>query len=569
MILILSRALARRLQMVDRQTAMHDIELQPSAAAASSSSSPIDAEAIARCVLDRYTQQAFYEALHGPLTSLQHQTALRRHATCSTCSLSDVLRVSDLGHRVFLMVPLRWRGPFARVCQEWHETARNSWRAEEYELVQVHQHEHLRNLGGPVAQVSSWMRASQTKPVFFLLALTEDGRLEQLHVSCRKAEAGMRRPDADDAVRVERSKEWRLEESVGLHSSLGVASQFVVTKHHAYCVVAVRGQALLVKLGGSSNGTHEHMYTDRFPKRVTTMAMCPLDNNIIAFGLPTAHAFLPPLANCAFDASSHVIELVNFAQSSSIQTLATSHEKPMILLDYSPDSEQLISCSADCIQVWNKESSLESRGPGALDEQPVRTFRMPSGTSIRIAKVHPAWTSALFATNEALEVRELRRPAADSPVRAGRKESHAPLALKWRRENIQITAAAFVAQGNILVVSDRGDRLLLLNYHGLHAAKRCVLPWDQPSRRLSAPGGSSDAAHGHDEQEEADLQAPVLLPGSSGGGSSDGGDERGVRTVTSIVECPDVVGRCAEEWRSGISHLAVSSSRGDVVLLKI
>ena len=164
-----SRALpARRLQMVDRQTAMHDIQLQPSmraaASAASSSASPIDADAIARCVLDRYTQQAFYEALHGPLTSLQHQTALRRHAACSTCALSDVLRVSDLGHRVFLMVPLRWRGPFARVCPEWHETSRLSWRAEEYELVQVHQHEHLRNLGGPVAQVSSWMRASQTKP---------------------------------------------------------------------------------------------------------------------------------------------------------------------------------------------------------------------------------------------------------------------------------------------------------------------------------------------------------------------------------------------------------------------
>ena len=223
-------------------------------------------------------------------------------------------------------------------------------------------------------------------------------------------------------------------------------------------------------------------------------------------------------------------------------------------------------------QVWNKESTLESRGPGALDEQPERTFRMPSGTSIRIAKVHPAWTSALFATNEALEVRELRRAAAEPPALSGRKghESHAPLALKWRRENIQVTAAAFVAQGNILVVSDRGDRLLLLNYHGLHAAKRCVLPWDQPSRRLSTPnaGGSSGAAHEHDEHEEADLQAPEL-PGSSGCGSSGGGGGRGVRTVTSIVECPDVVGRCAEEWRSGISHLAVSSSRGDVVLLKI
>lgn len=45
----------------------------------------------------------------------------------------------------------------------------------------------------------------------------------------------------------------------------------------------------------------------------------------------------------------------------------------------------------------------------------------------------------------------------------------------------QVTAAAFIAQGNMLVVSDRGDRLLLLNYHGLHAAKRAILPWETPS----------------------------------------------------------------------------------------
>ena len=32
------------------------------------------------------------------------------------------------------------------------------------------------------------------------------------------------------------------------------------------------------------------MYTDRFPTRVTTMSMCPLDNNIIAFGVPAASA---------------------------------------------------------------------------------------------------------------------------------------------------------------------------------------------------------------------------------------------------------------------------------------
>ena len=56
---------------------------------------------------------------------------------------------------------------------------------------------------------------------------------------------------------------------------------------------------------------------------------------------------------------------------------------------------------------------------------------------------------------------------------------------------------------------------------------------------------------------------------SSSGNGSVHGSGGGVCTVTSIAECPDVVGRCSEEWRSGISQLAISGSRGDVILIKI
>ena len=128
-----------------------------------------------------------------------------------------------------------------------------------------------------------------------------------------------------------------------------------------------------------------------------------------------------------------------------------------------------------------------------MDDKPEYTVRQPKGTCLRLAKVHPAWSSVLLATNEALEVRELRRHDASSemPQLAGRERddsrADAPLALKWRRQNIQVTAAAFISHGNMLVVSDRGDRLLLLNYHGLHAAKRCTLPWADPCTLHPAP----------------------------------------------------------------------------------
>jgi uncharacterized membrane protein YgcG len=631
-----------QLQMLDHETELHNIAPYGSAAgasstdhAASSSDGAADAAAAAAaarsCVLDSFTQRAFYEMLHGPLTALQHQTALRRHDHCSRCLISDVLHVSDVGQRLFRMIRMGDRGPFARVCREWAEIARLCWQAEEFELVRVHQHVHLRNLAGPVTQLAAWMRASQTKPIFFLLALSEGGRLEQLRISCKKAEPGLRRPDADDEVRVEHTKDWRLEESVPSDPLPGVTSQFVVTKHHAYCVVAVHGQALLVKLGGNTNGTHEHMYTDRFPAKVTTMSMCPLDNNIIAFGVPVApdqptdgavalgsasgsggglalidagDAFGGGGFGGGGGASSRVhqlIELVNFAQSAKIQTLATRHEQPMFFLDYSPDSEQLLSCSPDCIEIWYREArdGLESsRGPGALEERPERTLRQPQGTVLRLARIHPAWTSVLLATNEALEVRELRRApsAADTPQLAPREVQEPPLGLKWRREGMQVTAATFIAQGNMLVVSDRGDRLLVLNYHGLQAAKRCVLPWGQPSTGLGSADESPPAAGHAGDQPPSDpdlagggandLAAAPPSSGHSGGhgsgagssaergsgsvgGGGTGRGRQGVCTVTSVVECPDVVGRCSEEWRSGISQLAVSSSRGDVLLVKL
>lgn len=532
-------AVQRRVEglgMVDNTTARHSLTSPARTSLAAPS-----------CVLSARTQQSFYEMLHGPLTLLQHQTALRRHAACGRCTLNDVFRVSDLGQRIFFMVPLRWRGPFARTCHEWNDIARLCWQVDEFELVDLISHVPLKHMGEPVAQLSSWVRANQSKPIFFLLALSEEGRLEQLRVLCKKPESlGWRRQEAED-VKVEHCKDWRLEEAVPQDKLVGgVPAQFVVTKHHAYCVVTVRGQALLVKLGGQINGTHEQQYTSRFPKNVTTMSMCALDNNIIAFGVPlheprdgsaggggleaaaVARDCLSDTRDAARGGTPNVIEMVNFAQAAAIQTLHTSHRMPMLELEYSPDSEQLLSCSGDCVHVWRKET-LELKGPGAMEETPESTLILPVGTTLTTAKVHPAWASVLLATNEALEVRELRRAA--SELLEARERG---LSLKWRRGNMQISAAAFIAQGNMIVVSDRGDRLLFLNYHGLHAAKRCLLPW-----------GS----------------IPDPFPSRSS-------RERGVVTVSAITECPDVA-KGNQEWCSGVSHLAVSSSRGEVALLKI
>jgi len=207
----------------------------------------------------------------------------------------------------------------------------------------------------------------------------------------------------------------------------------------------------------------------------------------------------------------------------------------VIQLDYSPDSAHLLSCSADCLQLWTALPDAQAAHPGAMMAQPHRTLELPRATTLRIAKVHPAWSSVLLATNEALEVRELRWSPGGRRAEASVRDDEASslLSLKWRRDNLQVTAAAFTAQGNMLVVSDRGDRLLLLNYHGLQPAKVCALPWLEWARTLPPP----------------DVRRPIL-------------------TVTAITECPDVP-RSPDQSCSGPSYLAVSSSWGEVLLLNV
>ena len=63
-----------------------------------------------------------------------------------------------------------------------------------------------------------------------------------MRVVCKKQELGQqRKASEDDDVRLEHTKTWSLEDHCPRAVSLGVDAQFVVTKHHAYCVVAARG----------------------------------------------------------------------------------------------------------------------------------------------------------------------------------------------------------------------------------------------------------------------------------------------------------------------------------------
>lgn len=73
-------------------------------------------------VLDPATQRALYRVLHPHVTSIVHEAALRRHASAQACTLPDVLRLSELAGRIFLMAPATSRS---------HEIARDAPRSHE------------------------------------------------------------------------------------------------------------------------------------------------------------------------------------------------------------------------------------------------------------------------------------------------------------------------------------------------------------------------------------------------------------------------------------------------------
>jgi len=364
------------------------------------------------------------------------------------------------------------------------------------------------------------------------------------------------------------------------------------------------------------------------------MAMCPLDNNIIAFGVPSPRASspsqldngeagVPSIAPDSGDplGGTHVtgsisadaaiagaasqmptagtsvenvgamggsdgslatapstpstdapgkptcrIELINFAASSRLQSIPTAHASALLHLDYSPDSARLLSCSADAVQLW-ETAAMHAR------PKPLETLVLPESSRLRLSRVSPDWTALLIGTDEALELRDLRRPNDVRRRSSDGGSAGSLLSLRWRRDNMQVTAAAFISRGRMLCVSDRGDRLLIFSVDGPTPVKACSLPWHSWGRGVSSltePLHDADSTHGDGASTSLDSIPIIERSGSAKHGR--------LCVVTAITECPEVRvgdGRGGSPSFPAISapdtctHLAVSSSQGDVALIKI
>tara|TARA_B110001450_G_scaffold61192_1_gene57980 strand:- start:3928 stop:5274 length:1347 start_codon:yes stop_codon:yes gene_type:complete len=433
-------------------------------------------------------------------------------------TFSDVLGVLDVGKYLFLKVYMLDRASFGCVCREWATFARAFWNVGKGEAAEVYAIERLRYLsGGGVAKVVAWIYPRLNQERFCALALGSH-RLEWLTI-----ERGLLPQSVVDTVQLMQATILIDEDEDDDGRSEGPLQglcSFAMSKKNTFCVVILHGKAMLLKITRKDQPLGTTAYDESFPKATSAVALDPVNNNIIAFGVivPTIDVTTQGDRSVPLRAEhNHMLRVMGPNASgtgvTTVQTLVTRHRQPIRWLDYSlrPNTPylQLLSCSSDHIALWRRESTMAE----TFETVPQCEFHQPRGVDLLLALPHPTWEYALFATNEALEVRRIPTPSENDASKA--------LNLRWRFDGMQVTAATFVAKGNMLSVSDRGDRLLLLISHGLLPVKMFYFSWLNP-------------------------------------------DPKATR-VAAIVECPDRISSAP----TGVMRLIVASSHGDMIALVV
>ena len=426
----------------------------------------------------------------------------------------------DTTRRIFLATDLDDRGAFARVCRMWSEVANQVWNVGKGEAVEVYAIERLRYLsGGGVAKVVAWIDPRLNQERFCALALGSH-RLEWLTI-----ERGLLPQSVVDTVQLMQATiliDEDEDDDGRSEAPLQGLCSFAMSKKNTFCVVILHGKAMLLKITRKDQPLGTTAYDESFPEATSAVALDPVDNNIITFGVvvPTIDAssvktYTPRVPLRAEKNQELRVMGPNASGTglTTIQSLVTYHWQPIRWLDYSlrPNAPylQLLSCSSDHIALWRRESTMAE----TFETVPQCEFHQPRGVDLLLALPHPTWEYALFATNEALEVRRIPTPSENDASKA--------LNLRWRFDGMQVTAATFVAKGNMLSVSDRGDRLLLLISHGLLPVKMFYFSWLNP-------------------------------------------DPKATR-VAAIVECPDRISSAP----TGVMRLIVASSHGDMIALVV
>ena len=393
--------------------------------------------------------------------------APRRSRAMSSFTLLD----EDTTRRIFLATDLDDRGAFARVCRMWSEVANRVWAVHHFCVPRERTEVNVESpFGSRVAQLFAWEDHSRSDRQFFVLALGECGLMVRYKIRQHAATDAER-----DIMSVRKFDVFlgpmgdRTDDDAPLLP--GVPSSFCVTIHQKYAIVVRKGLPALVKSYGHLKQPQSLVHI--LPPAVSCVSMCTIAPRVCASGMPGSRSW-----------SIHVQMMSDPA--TPFQTLETSHQAPIRWLLHSPDGLRLFSCSSDCLQLWwrrlptgalGKKEEAYVQGAMRWEGTPEHTLFQPRGDEVRLAMVHPSWRSVLLATNEALEVRQLVDRSATGGASSTPQQQ---LGIVQRRE-MQVTAACFAVEGSRLVVSDRGDRLLVFVYDGLQPSVQVVLHPFTPS----------------------------------------------------------------------------------------
>lgn len=165
----------------------------------------------------------------------------------SSYVLSYVLDVPDVGKHLFLKVHVPDRGRLACVCREWAAFARAFWNVGKGEPTDVHTTDHLRCLsGGDVAKVVTWIYPRFDPRRFCALTLGKD-RLEWLTI-----ESWLPPGCVVDTVKLIKAViliGYQDENEDGHREApLQGLCSFALSKKNTFCVVILRGKAMMLKI---------------------------------------------------------------------------------------------------------------------------------------------------------------------------------------------------------------------------------------------------------------------------------------------------------------------------------
>lgn len=453
-------------------------------------------------------------------------------------TLIDVLEHDGIGHKLFLLLDIRSRVRLGGVCTTTNSLANALWQthsfAKHHSPVSMHFIGYTSGHSNVVQMASYVPPSSIDSSTLCLLLITSNNCIEKRMIQTKRDKpVYIKNDSAEGGEGGEGGKEWvrpppRLEllvhktfvvdhpphpsypPSINARNenvyNTTISPMFAVERGCARAVVVTpRGCAMLGLMNYNAGIDREFAF--RFPLMVTAVALHPFNSSLHYYAVTDKAAYVKSnlmpstfhsarRADCSISQPTHRQGLASTSRPHQQKILilrqrpsqtasrehcyVTKHTNPIFFACFDTDTvsriwpekmAQLFVCaSSDAISVRNNETIKND----PLVTQETDSFVAFPDESVRLVQIHPHSKLILVVLAEFLQLRELRNNTIYVPG----------LKLVCQR-SVSVTAACFSVSGGMVIVSDRGDRILMFSVDGNLKPTVCVnVPWGRGTGTL-------------------------------------------------------------------------------------